>query len=336
MTRMPSVRRGRTAVPAVQPRDVVVAGSLNMDLVVRAGRMPRPGETVLGGEFATHPGGKGANQAVAAARAGARTAMIGAIGDDAFGGRLRGTLVAEGIDVQGIEVIERTPTGVASIIVDERRGENAIVVSPGANAALTPALVRRHEPLLRGARILVFPLETPVDGLAVAARIARAAGGRVLLNAAPARPWEQLEPLHEHVDILVVNEGEAWDLLVGRDDPWAPPDDWRTDLAVIMTRGERPARLFPPAPRAGAARPPVVEIPASPVTPVVDTTGAGDAFVGVLAASLAADSDIDLADAAARAMVAGALATTREGAIPAMPSADAIAARLGRARPSPA
>jgi ribokinase len=156
---------------------IVVVGSLNMDLVARAPRLPLPGETVGGTGFATVPGGKGANQAVAAARLGARTAMIGCVGDDAFGERLRGGLLSDGIGCGALRTVEACSSGVALIVVDAA-GRNAIVVVPGANGRLTPADVDAAEPLIAAAEMVVLQLETPLATVEHAARRARALGTR--------------------------------------------------------------------------------------------------------------------------------------------------------------
>ncbi|MEV6931016.1 PfkB family carbohydrate kinase, partial [Dactylosporangium sp. NPDC051485] len=183
---------------------VVVVGSANLDLVVSAQRLPGPGETVLGGEFRTVPGGKGANQAVAAARAGAACAFIGAVGGDTFGRQLRDGLVAAGVDVRGLRTTDG-PSGVALITVDAA-AENCIVVAPGANAALT-ALEPADRAAIAAADVLLLQLEVPPAVVAEAAAAASAAGTTVVLNAAPAAPLPG--DLLALVDVLVVNEHEA-------------------------------------------------------------------------------------------------------------------------------
>src|SRR6478672_123167 len=185
---------------------VAVVGSINMDLVVRVPRFPIAGETILGGVFATIPGGKGANQAVAARRLGADVAMIGRVGGDAFGGALRENLAREGIVTDGVGVDPARATGVALITVEDS-GENTIIVVPGANGALTRADLDAARALLTGAASLLMQLEIPLDVVEAAAELAAAAGAVVILNAAPAQP---LPPrLLARVDYLVVNEVEA-------------------------------------------------------------------------------------------------------------------------------
>jgi len=185
---------------------VVIVGSLNMDLVVRAPRLPVPGETLLGRTFSTVPGGKGANQAVAAARLGARTAMIGCVGDDAFGRQLRDGLMADRIDCRGLRTVSGLSSGVALIVVDDS-GRNGIVVVPGANGQLAPEDVDRSASSIAAARIVALQLEVPLATVEHAARMAKARGKIVVLNPAPA----QLLPpaLIASADFLVPNEVEA-------------------------------------------------------------------------------------------------------------------------------
>ncbi|MEV1146035.1 ribokinase, partial [Micromonospora sp. NPDC049799] len=183
---------------------IVVVGSANMDLVATAPALPRPGETVLGTDFVMVAGGKGANQAVAAVRAGASCAFLGAIGSDSFGVTLRARITAAGVDTSRLRVTYGT-SGVALVMVSAD-GENAIVVSPGANASMT-GLTEDERSLVRAADVLVAQLEIPVETVTEAALAARDAGTRVVLNAAPARPLPA--ELLAATDLLVVNEGEA-------------------------------------------------------------------------------------------------------------------------------
>ncbi len=292
---------------------VVVVGSINVDLVVNADRLPAPGETVLGGTFAQHDGGKGANQAVAAARAGARVTLIGAVGDDAFGVAARAALAREGVGVG--RVVSRGPaTGVALITVDPR-GENQIVVAPGANALLLPEDLPADA--LDGAAVLLTGFEVPMSVAIVAVRRAADRGISAVVNAAPAAPLPPalLEPapilvLNEHELAAVTGEGAldaALDALMGR-----------TSGPVVVTRGAVGAILA-----RGLTR---TAIAAFPTRAVVDTTGAGDAFVGVLAARLAGGSALEEAIVAGAA--AGALAVARPGARGGMPSATELTAFL--------
>jgi ribokinase len=296
---------------------VVVIGSLNVDLVVVADRLPEPGETVLGGRFATHDGGKGANQAVAAARAGAAVTMIGAVGADAHGDRAVAALADEGIDTSRVRRLEGELTGVAIIAVGPR-GENQIVVAPGANAALelddadraaigeAGAVLTNHE----------IPAATALDAL----RTAHAAGVTAILNPAPARALSSevlsLGP------ILTPNEHELI-VAIGNDVTGAALDELaaRHHGPIVVTQGPAGALLVD-----GGRR----ERFEGRLAPrVVDTTGAGDAFCGVLAARLA--SGISLDDAIVASNAAGALAVGAAGAREGMPMREALEAFLGQA-----
>lgn len=309
-----------------RPR-VVVLGSANIDLVVTAPSLPGPGESVLGHDFATIAGGKGANQAIAAARAGARCTFIGAIGSDEFGGRLRGQLAASGVDVSLLRVAD-TATGIALIVVD-KAGENAVVVSPGANATIT-ALTEAERAAIGAADVLLCQLETPVEAVTAAARVARAAGTRVVLNAAPAR--ELPDDLIEAVDLLVVNQVEAAamtsELPAGVDSSDYPADADSADVAalveellldfprVALTRGAAGCWLGASERDEGVAHVP------APVVNAVDTTGAGDAFSGAFA--VAWGEGRDLLDAARWASAAGAATVAALGASTAIPTRGAI------------
>jgi ribokinase len=298
------------------PARVVVVGSVNMDLIATTPALPRPGETVLGHRFATVPGGKGANQAVAAARAGARCALVGAVGDDGFGRALRANLVGAGVAVDRLRTVPG-PSGVALIAVDDG-GENLIVVAPGANAALI-TLDDADRQVVAAASVLVLQLETPLATVVEAAATARAAGTTVILNAAPARalPAELLDA----VDLLVVNRGEAA-AVAGRDGALESLLESLLGAVprAVVTLGAAGARY---ADRCGFA----AEIPAPRVS-AVDTTGAGDAFTGALAVAWAEQRPVD---AALRwACAAGAACARRAGASTSMPSRaeiDELAAR---------
>ncbi|MEU5949759.1 PfkB family carbohydrate kinase [Micromonospora sp. NPDC047465] len=296
---------------------VVVVGSANLDLVVTAPQLPRPGETVLGEDFRTVPGGKGANQAVAAARAGADCAFVGAVGADEFGQQLRDNLVAAGVDVRGLRTVPG-PSGVALIGVD-RAAENFIVVAPGANAALTD-LDAADGAAIGAADVLLLQLEVPLTTVVEAAGRARAAGTTVVLNAAPAAPLPA--DLLGLVDVLVVNEHEA--AVVAATAPGEPAVllDALLELVprVVLTLGARGAAY---ADRRGAR----LEIPA-PRIAAVDTTAAGDAFTGALAVGWAergAARDGDAVAAVLRwACAAGAACAQRPGASTALPDRAAI------------
>ncbi|MBA3604610.1 MAG: ribokinase, partial [Acidimicrobiia bacterium] len=273
--------------------DVCVVGSANLDLVATADRLPGPGETVLGVDFREHPGGKGLNQAVAAARAGGRVAFVGTVGRDDAGTQLRAVLGAESIDVEALDDVDGTPTGRALIVVD-RRGENSIVVVPGANAATVA-------PHVAAARVLLTQLEVPLPAVAAAVGAARRAGTTTILNPAPASAGGLDPALLSAVDIIVPNEHEV-QLLGGVEHLRALGVG-----AVIVTRGAHGVDVSSAGGR--------WHQPAFPVD-VVDTTAAGDAFCGALAARLAAGHE--LRAAVCWAAAAGALATTVAGAVPSL------------------
>ena len=272
--------------------DVVVVGSLNLDLVARASRLPGPGETVIGSTFHEYPGGKGLNQAVACARSGARVAMIGAIGDDDAGRSLRRVAVAEAIDDSAISTITDTATGRAIISVDDH-AENSIIVVPGAN---------HRVPLLQlpACHIVLAQLEIPTETVIEGFRIAKSAGATTILNPAPATalPAELLAL----TDIIIPNEHEV-ELIGGVE---ALRDAGIS--TVVVTKGARGVDVTD---HAGTT-----SYPAHRVA-TVDTTGAGDAFCGSLAARLAAGASFD--DSVRWASAAGALATMTAGAVPSLP-----------------
>lgn len=298
------------------PARIVVVGSLNMDLVTRAERIPQPGETILGGDLQTFPGGKGANQAVAAKRMGAQVAMIGRVGQDAFAVPLLQALGEAGVDSSHVLQDPDAATGVAIIVVDQR-GQNSIVVCSGANARLSPQDIRAAEPAIAGADALLLQLESPLETVRCAAEIARCHGVRVILNPAPARPLP--EALLRTVDVLVPNESEAA-LLTGlpvEDIPQVEAAATRLHEmgaeAVVVTLGERGVLYL----YKGEGR----LVPAFKVTPV-DTTAAGDAFMGVFAVALAEGKPF--AEAVRWGNAAGALATTKMGAQPSLPERGAV------------
>lgn len=296
---------------------VVVVGSANLDLVVTAPQLPKPGETVLGDDFRTVPGGKGANQAVAAARAGADCAFVGAVGADDFGVLLRDNLAAARVDVRRLRTVDG-PSGVALIAVDHA-AENCIVVAPGANATLTD-LDAADRAAVAEADVLLLQLEVPLAAVTRAADWARAEATTVVLNAAPARPLP--DELLELVDVLVVNEHEAA-VVAGMfsDDPAALLDALVALVPrVVLTLGARGAAY---ADRHGTR----IEVPA-PAIEAVDTTAAGDAFTGALAVALA-ERGGTLTAATAPAVLrwacaAGAACAQRPGASSALPDRAAI------------
>ncbi|WP_018220819.1 ribokinase [Salinispora pacifica] len=286
---------------------VVVLGSANMDLVATAATLPRPGETLLGADFVMVPGGKGANQAIAAARAGAACTFLGAIGSDAFGVTLRARITAAGVDTSQLRVAYGA-SGVALVMVNAE-GENAIVVSPGANATMT-GLTDPELTAIRQADVLVAQLEIPVETVTEAAVAARAAGTRVVLNAAPARtvPPE----LFAATDVLVVNESEAQTFTGhGRDKPAALLE---LTPRAVLTLGVSGAWY---GDREGGR----ACVPAVPVE-TVDSTAAGDAFSAALAVGWGEGRD--LVDAVRWAAGAGAACVRRLGASVALPRRDEI------------
>jgi len=303
---------------STEPSGIVVVGSINADLVVTLERHPQPGETLLGRTMTVMPGGKGANQAVAAAKLGARTTMIGAVGQDAYTVVALSGLHAAGVDTSAIQRVGTT-TGVAIVEVDDG-GENTIVVIPGANAEVTPELVAASAETIADAAVLVLQGEIPATSVAASVALAR---GRVVINLAPVINLDRATLLR--ADPLVVNEHEGALVLahLTGSDPSDPADHadhadhaqtTRALLAcgfasVVMTLGGSGALL--------ASATDLLEIPA-PTVQVVDTTGAGDAFTGALAARLSAGDS--LADAVRVAVLVGAFAVGTEGAQPSYPS----------------
>lgn len=292
-------------------RDICVVGGINMDLVVQVPHIPRPGETVHGGAVARFPGGKGANQAVAASRLGASVALVGQVGVDAFGAELLETITAAGVWTSDVRRVSGTATGVALISVASD-GQNAIVVAPGANMVWEQAAVAGVEQAVAGCRLLVLNLEVPLTVIAAAIRAAKRGEAQVVLNPAPHRGAD--EACFADVDLLVPNQVEAA-LFAG-----VGPDavtDWGAvgqrlrqfgPRSVVITLGGEGATIVGAA---GATREPGFSVP------VVDTTAAGDAFVGGLAAALL--RELPLHDAVRFANACGAIAVTRAGAQPSLP-----------------
>ena len=297
--------------------NVVVLGSANLDIVVPVPHHPAIGETVLGGHHDRIPGGKGANQAVAAARLGARVAMVGRVGSDDAGGTLRTALQEAGVDCKYLAVDHPAPSGLALIGVDEN-GDNTIIVSPGANDRVGPDDVAAAAPFLASAAVTLVQLEVPAMVVEAAAA---ASGGKVVLNPAPASPLSAA--LLERVDVLVPNRIELAQLAGSAEaDGLTAVEEMARGLpvpTVVVTLGADGAILVSD----GDA----VVLPAPPVE-VVDTTGAGDAFCGAIAEALARGVAID--EATARAVHAGSLATTRRGAQPSLPTGAQVNASLAR------
>lgn len=304
---------------------ITVAGSLNMDFVVSVDRLPAPGETTLGRDFQMLPGGKGANQACAAGKLGAgriATRMIGRVGLDVFGDDLKASLSAAGVDVSNVHATRGQPTGVAMIWVD-RDGQNSIVVASGANHALLASETEAMRPVFRGSRFALFQLESPVDTIAAALRIARSEGVKTILDPAPAQP---LAPeLLANVDILTPNESEA-SILLG-----VPPGRLSKEEAPGMARRLRklgPGTIVLKLGDQGCFCLDGEEEIFSPAFPVTarDATAAGDVFNAALAVSMAEDRP--LAQCLRFANAAAAISVTRTGAQTSIPSRAEVDALL--------
>jgi len=298
---------------------ILVIGSVNMDLVVRVDHVPAPGENVRGERLEMIPGGKGANQAVACARLGAETTMLARVGDDPFGRRLVEELAGAGVRTDAVSAVGGCASGAALILV-EAGGENAIVITPGANGRLGPDDVDAARDLLADADAVVLQLEIPAETVARAIRLAREVGTLTVVDAGPPRL-----PIDEAVlgaDVLTPNEAEAAALL-GIEPGTRPPEDLARALlergprAVVVKAGSRGAVV--------AEEGRLQSVPAFSIEPV-DTTAAGDAFTAALAVAVVEGTD--LVEAARRANAAGALAAMRLGAQPSMPTAEAVAAFL--------
>lgn len=298
---------------------ITVVGSLNQDIVARVPRHPRPGETVLGSEHFVAAGGKGANQAVAAARLGRSVAMVGRVGDDDAGRTLLAGLVADGVDISGVQVDGEVGTGLALITLDDD-AENAIVVSPGANGRVGASDVDAAADKVRRAAVLLVQLETPMEAVVRAAELA---AGKVVLNPAPAQPLPA--DVLASVDVLVPNRSELA-VLAGCAEPTTPAGVAAAAAtllgppAIVVTLGADGALVL-----AGEGE--AVAVPAPRIDPV-DTVGAGDAFCGALADALVRGED--LVAAVRWAVNAGAVAATRRGAQPSLPTAAEVAALAGR------
>lgn len=304
------------------PPQVTVVGSANLDVVVSVPHHPTTGETVLGGDHILVPGGKGANQAVAASRMGAEVCFVGRIGADEAGATLRTSLEQAGVQTSSLIVDADAPSGMAFITVDDQ-GENVIVVSPGSNSRVSPDDVTKAREQVASAAVLLLQLEIPMDAVTMAAQIAT---GTVILDPAPAPIDGLLFDLMATVDVLVPNTIELAQL-TGTE---TGPDNSVDDLVamarqlpvdtVVITRGADGALVIDPASH--------IEVPAPPVLPL-DTTGAGDAFCGALAAAMA--GGLSVHQAARLAVSAGSLAAARSGAQPSMPSAQEVERFMERA-----
>ena len=314
------------------PRKIVVVGSINMDLVCRCERMPRPGETVTGSGLLTIPGGKGANQAVAAARLagpGDEVHMVGRVGDDDFGQRMLVALRGHGVDADRVTVTEGVSSGCAVILVD-KVGENSIVLSPGANAKVSPEDVDAAADLIGGAAVVVLQLEIPLLTVAQAIAVARRAGVRVILDPAPAPPDGLKRALYQ-VDVLTPNQTEAEALLAKAGTAMGRMK--RTRRVDAKQLGEELLERGPGAVvlKLGAKGALLVDNEIEHVkgykTKVVDTTAAGDAFNGALAVGLA--EGMELGRAVRFANAAGAKACENFGAQPALPTRMEVEGLLG-------
>jgi len=288
---------------------VLVVGSSNTDLVVFCEHLPKPGETVLGGEFKMFGGGKGANQAVAAARAGADVTFLGAYGADSFGDAARERLAKEGIRVDRFQRVAEAPSGVALILVDGVTRDNLIAVAKSANESVDPAMISAARSSFETADVVISQLEIRDEAIDAVAQICNQTGKPFILNPAPARPLSTV--VYKRVHILVVNEHEARSLS-GEEDieqaiQWFEKQGCR---AVVVTLGAAGAKYTSFADGKPGS------VPATKVVPV-DTTGAGDCFVGWLGVSIA--EGLNLEQAVQRAVRAASLATTRPGAQDGMP-----------------
>jgi ribokinase len=284
-------------------RKITVIGSINMDLVTSTTIIPKVGETVLGHSFHTIPGGKGANQAVAASRLGADVTMVGAVGNDSFGKTLVEHLTNEGINTENIMKVKDTSTGIASIIVSE--ADNSIIVVPGANNHITPEVIKKHEDKIINSNILLLQLEIPLESVTRAVELAKKHGIRTILNPAPIQKLPK--ELLEMVDYLTPNEHEQtllFDSIDGTEEELA-----KFKEKCIVTKGSKGVMFYKNGEK--------IEIP-SILVEAVDTTGAGDSFNGALATALCEGLDIE--EACRFANVVGAISVTKLGAQTGMPT----------------
>ncbi len=297
---------------------IAVVGSINMDLVIRCARLPRPGETLIADDAREVPGGKGANQAVAAARLGAEVAMIGRVGSDAFSDRLLENLATEGIDTTHVARTSNCASGLAIVTV-EHGGENSITVVPGANGQVTIADVTAATDMIRNADILLLQLEIPIETVLEAIRVAHLAETRVILDPAPA-PARVPDGLLD-VDVICPNESEAAAILGVQT---VAKNEAQSAAAALTQRGARNAIVTLGSEGAALCdRGGHCELVPTPAVHAVDSTAAGDAFAGALGVRLAQNAS--LFEAVRFACMAGAIAASRLGAQPSMPSRQEIA-----------
>jgi ribokinase len=309
------------------PARVFVFGSINTDLVVYVARLPQPGETIGGGTYGSYPGGKGANQAVAAARAGADVQLYGCLGNDAFGRERIASLEKTGVSTRGVRMLDDAASGIAQITVDAA-GENTIVVAPGANDRFSPEGVDLPSPAAGETWVSLFQNEVPQDATENLILRARAAGHTVFWNLAPTVSRRPAEETLRAVDCLICNRNELADLTgrprLSSDDPRGVEEDARVPIgwgirSLIVTLGRKGSM------HVTAAR--LESVDAFDVA-AVDTVGAGDCYCGVLAASVA--QGMGMAESMRRASAAAALSTTRRGAQPSMPMQREIEEFLSR------
>jgi len=294
---------------------ITVVGSLNMDLVVNTPWIPALGETILGSGFFTAPGGKGANQAVAAARLGGSVAMVGCVGNDIFGQELVKNLTDNGVNIEHVRLLDNTPTGIAMITVKD--GDNFIIVNPGANAGLTPEMIENIEDLIKESYIVIIQLEIPVETVERTICLAKKHGVKVLLNPAPAGNLP--EELLQKVDIITPNEKEC-EFLTGVAVNCV--EDAKAALQVLKGRGIPQVLITLGA--GGVVYNNGDEVVHKPARCVkaVDSTAAGDAFTGALAVAIAKGKQIG--DAVDFASIAGALTVTKSGAQKSLPAKEDV------------
>jgi ribokinase len=287
----------------VTGRIITVIGSINMDLVTSTNQIPKVGETVLGNSFHTIPGGKGANQAVAAARLGSDVTMVGAVGNDSFGKALVEHLTNEGINTENIMKVKDTSTGIASIILSE--ADNSIIVVPGANNHITPEVIEKHIDIIINSNILLLQLEIPLKSVIRAVEIAKKNGILTILNPAPIQKLPK--ELLEMVDFVTPNEHEQAQLFASIDG--TDKELEKLKEKCIVTKGSKGVIIYKNGEK--------IEIPSIQVE-AVDTTGAGDSFNGALATALCERLEIE--EACRFANVVGAISVTKLGAQTGMPS----------------
>jgi ribokinase len=294
----------------LENKKITVIGSINMDIVTSTNRVPVMGETVMGESFHTIPGGKGANQAVAAARLGAETYLIGCVGNDSFGTDLLQHLKNQGVHTDYVEPVTHSSTGTASITISN--GDNHIIVVPGANYAVTPEFVSKHEQVIAESDLLMLQLEIPIESVEKAVELANKHHVKVILNPAPIQPLSK--ELIQKVDYLTPNEYEQQLLLNSNE--WTEKEREEMMAKCIITRGSNGITFYQNGQK---------ELPSYKVK-VVDTTGAGDSFNGALAVSLSEGAALE--DACQFAIAVGALSVTKLGAQGGMPTREEVHAFL--------